>query len=105
MKLRKFILALALAATVTPTLAAIEMPPKKYDHEPTIPWTVSTNQSPASYGAPEPFGCGSIKSRSVACTFVFGRRCFTFVKAGKQQERKMAEIIRHERGHCNGWRH
>lgn len=95
---------IAVTAMLGSDASAIEMPPKKYDHAPKMEWIVKGNQGPALYGAPEPFGCGSVKHRSVACTFVWKGKCWTYVKAGMKQS-VLPKIIRHERGHCNGWVH
>ena len=93
---------------VSPALAETipYLPPAQYDHEPRIPVRViyvddiqtlctRTSASPVPEGK-NIWACAGIAKG--------GKVCVIFMPKGTSPKR-YAFLYRHERGHCNGWRH
>ena len=87
-----------LAALSGAIMQHVAPPPRRYDYEPTN--MVVEEMTPAKAQR----WCGH--SKRVACAMPLEKGCLGVMPArrfltGDAYER----LIRHERGHCNGWRH
>lgn len=79
-------------------IAALAMPPAQYDHPPTHPLRVITIEAREIQAACPGFPPGLLLS------------CWNYDKEvvyvrDDLTPRARAKVIRHERGHANGWRH
>ncbi len=81
-------------------LSGLLMPPPQYDYPPRIPVQVieerDINRTCRDLGGYR--GDGFI----AACSMLFPKRCVIFWPRGKAHR---GNLWRHERAHCNSWRH
>jgi hypothetical protein len=98
---RRIVAAFATAALCG---AWVEPPPAKYDHAPSAPIVVRYET-----GAVFKVFCRAmfmtIPGRVAACAppHAMPRKCLIVIDREFRKDR--AALIRHERAHCNGWRH
>lgn len=91
--------ALMLALLTTPALASgIAMPPARYDHEPAKHYgVIPASQARLNSLCKPPPGM-----KAVGCTVAAMRMIYILDTLGPK---KRALVLRHERGHINGWKH
>ena len=83
---------------VAPASAArYEMPPSRFDHEPAMHYEVR-------YRLASVFKmyCGTSHHKVGGCTVVENGVCYVTIRE-ELGARDRADVLRHEKGHCNGW--
>jgi hypothetical protein len=97
------VLAIAVAfwLMVSSAFANWQMPPARFDHEPTVPYEVRYRSAQVLN-----FYCGedAMHPKVGGCAIIDKGRCWITIAAhfGRQDR---ASVLRHEKAHCNGWRH
>lgn len=83
---------------IWPLVAGLAMPPARYDHHPKIP--VKIVRVDTSKLCPKRPGM-----RVIGCATVKDGVCWILVTRKRLPKALYRRLIRHEYGHCNGWRH
>ena len=76
----------------------VEMPPAKYDHEPSVPVVLSFMSSFKIHKT-----CGN--DVALACAYSYANFCAIHLPNDASSQALLDDLLIHEKAHCNGWVH